>query len=303
MKSKFLSILLIAGLLLPGSLLAQSYSFKVLVNKGKNEVKSGSGWQDVKVGASLSENDEIKLASNSYMGLVHVTGKPIELKEAKTYKVADLARKVSGGSSVITKYTDFILSSNESKKNNLQATGAVHRGFDNIALYLPSKSDLSVFYQGTQVLGWDNKDLKGPYKVTFNSLFGDELKVVNTSDNFVTVDLEAKEFQNEDNIIVKVVSKVDNKESEELTVKRLSKADKARIKNLFSTEVGGAATEENALAKSLLAAFYENNNLFIDAATAYRQAMMLAPDVPIYAENYNEFLLRSGLKPVPNEKK
>jgi hypothetical protein len=299
MKTKFL--LCIALTVLHFSIFGQSYSFKVLVNKGKNEVKSGNNWQTMKVGASLGENDEIKIGANAYLGLVHVSGKPIELKEAKTYKVADLTKKVSSGSSVVTKYTDFILSSAEQKKSNLAATGAVHRGLGDFAVFLPTTPEHSVFFAGTQVLSWDNSEFKGPYVVTFTSLFGDELKVIKTNDNFAVVDLESREFQNEDNVMVMVFSEGEKKKSADFTLKRVSKADKARIKSLLATEVGDAASEENALAKSLLAAFYENNRLLIDAATAYRQAIQLAPDVPIYQEYYAEYLLRAGLKPEPKK--
>src|SRR5262245_35880810 len=80
---------------------AQEYAFKVLVNKGKNEVKSGANWEPVKVGASLKSPDEVKVSENSYLGLVHVSGKPLELKSAGSYKVVDLSAKVGGGTSVL----------------------------------------------------------------------------------------------------------------------------------------------------------------------------------------------------------
>ena len=41
--------------------MAQDYTFKVLVNKGKNEIKAGSGWQVIKVGSSLKSDDELKV--------------------------------------------------------------------------------------------------------------------------------------------------------------------------------------------------------------------------------------------------
>ena len=130
MKTKILTLLFVT-LLYTASAVAQDYAFKVLVNKGTNELKNGDVWQPIKTGASLKSGDELKLSDNAYIGLVHASGKPIELKQAGNYKVADLAAKVSGsGSSVLNKYTDFILSSNsaEAKKNRLSATGAVHRG-------------------------------------------------------------------------------------------------------------------------------------------------------------------------------
>ena len=125
---------------------AQDYAFKVLVNKGRNELKSGNNWQQLKVGLSLKSADELKISENSYLGLVHVSGKALELKESGNYKVVDLAAKVNGGSNVLNKYTDFILSSATAPKNRLAATGAVDRGEDNIQVYLPT-SELAVDLQ------------------------------------------------------------------------------------------------------------------------------------------------------------
>src|SRR5687767_4882806 len=128
---------------------AQDYAFKVLANKGTNEIKSGESWQPLKTGASLRSGDEVKLADNAYIGLVHASGKPMELKTAGNYKVSDLAAKVGSGSSVLNKYTDFILSSNsaEAKKNRPSATGAVHRATESasIKLLLPENQHSGIY--------------------------------------------------------------------------------------------------------------------------------------------------------------
>jgi hypothetical protein len=277
------------------SVVAQNYSFKVLVNKGKNEVKSGNNWNAIKVGASLSEKDEIKVGSNAYIGLVHVTGKPLELKEENTYKVADLAKKISTGSSVLTKYTDFILSSNTTAKNNMNATGAVHRGPKELKVYLPTVAAQAVFYNSHQVINWDNEGLKGPFTVTFSTLFEDELKRIKTSENTVTIDLSSSEFQNEDNIMVIVTADSDAKQSAKYTLKRLSKSDKIKIENLLQ-EISSSTADETALNKFILAGFYEENNLLIDAATNYLDAIKLAPEVAEYKQYYHDFLLRTGVK-------
>src|SRR4051812_31128120 len=87
------------------------YAFKVLANKGTNEVKSGNTWVAVKTGAALKKEDELKLAENSYVGLVSSGGKPLELKASGSYKVAELLNQVGNGASVLNKYTDFLLSS------------------------------------------------------------------------------------------------------------------------------------------------------------------------------------------------
>jgi len=287
----FSAIILISSL----SSQAQEYAFKVLVNKGKNELKSGSTWQPIKVGASLKSADELKISENSYLGLVHVSGKALEWKKAGNYKVMELAAHVGGGSSVLNKYTDFILTSNTAPKNRLAATGAVDRGVDNIQVFLP-KSEQAVIYNNDVLITWDAAAASGPYVVTFKSLFEDELDVIKTNEPIAAIKLDDPKFANEDNILVEVASASNkNKISDRYTLKKLSKADKERIKTALS-EIENPTSEPTALNKLLIAGFYEQNNLLIDAGTAYLQAIKLAPDVPQYQEAYNDFLLRNALK-------
>ena len=58
----------------------------------------------------------------------------------------------------------------------------------------------------------------------------------------------------------------------------------------------GEVNEATALNKYILAGFYEENNLFIDAISAYEEAIRLAPEVVTYKEAYDDFLLRHGIK-------
>jgi len=279
----------------------QDYAFKVLVTKGKSEVKVGNTWQPVKTGTSLKTPDELRVTENSYVGLVHVTGKPLEVKQSGNYKVSDLSAKVGSGSSVLAKYTDFILSSNNQKRNGQTATGAVHRGGDNIQVNLP-KPEVAIVFNNNVIVNWETDKVPGPYIVTFNSMFGDELKKVETAEDNIAIDLGDQSFANEDNIIVKVVSKKEPaKASGEYTLKKLSKADKDRIKSTFN-EIQGEVAEGTAFDKFILAGFYEKNNLYIDAITAYEEAIKLAPDVPQYKQDYNDFLIRNGIKEPPVKK-
>jgi hypothetical protein len=279
---------------------AQDYAFKVLVNKGKNELKSGNNWQQLKVGLSLKSADELKISENSYLGLVHVSGKALELKQSGNYKVMDLAAKINGGSSVLNKYTDFILSSNTAPKNRLAATGSVDRGADNIQVYLP-KPEQAVVYNNNVIIQWEAEKAPGPYVITFKSMFDDELNKLETADNYIAIDLSDQNFANEDNIIVEIASRSNkNKVSDKYTLKKLSKADKERIKNALN-EIAASTSEQNALNKLVIAGFYEQNNLLIDAATAYHEAIKLAPDVPQFKEEYSAFLLRNSLKKAPKK--
>jgi hypothetical protein len=290
--------LLFAFSALTCSVFAQGgYTFKVLANKGSNEVKSGDSWQPLKTGASLRETDEIKIADNAYLGLVHAKGKPMELKQAGTFKVKELAEKVNAGSSVLNKYTDFILSSNsaEAKKNRLSATGAVHRATESatgIKVFMPENQNSSI-YNSVAVVKWDGSKVAGPYVVKFLNIFEEEIFSVETPETSLEVDLRDSRFPNDQAYLLVVQSKQDAKQvSKQHMIKKLSKDDQEKVK-VSLTEIMSDVQEENAVNKVTLAGFYEQNNLLIDAITAYEDAVRMEP---AYQEMYDEFLLRHQLK-------
>jgi len=271
------NVLLAIGFLASSWAFGQDYAFKVLANKGTNEVKSGDAWMAIRTGASLKSGDELKISENAYVGLVHASGKPIELKQAGSYKVADLAAKVSGGTSVLNKYTDFILSSNsaESKKNRLSATGAVTRGLDDIKVFLPDNQYSGIF-NNTAIINWEAKG-GGPYVVTLKNMFEDELMKAETPETSVGINLNDPKFANESAILVEVKSKADAKsKSGQHLIKKLAPAEQERVKKALA-EIHGEIKDENALNNLILAGFYEENKLFIDAITSYEKAIKLSP--------------------------
>ncbi len=273
----------------------KDYVFKVLVNKGQNEVKVGENWQPVKTGSILKLGDELRIASNAYVGLIHNSGKPLELKEAKVYKVKELESKVGGGPSVLNKYTDFILSSASEKKNRLGATGAVHRGSHTIRVFLP-KSEVAFVYEDTVILDWERKADEGKYVVNLKSIFGDDLYTTESTDNTITINLADPKFASEDNIIVEVYPKTQpgKKPDPPFIIKKLSPADKERIKAQLK-EISAEVSGNNSLSKLVLAGFYEQNKLLIDAGTAYQEAIRLSPDVEQFKEEYRNFLVRHAI--------
>ena len=287
---------LVAGLLaFSAQAFAQDYSFKVLANKGSNQVKSGEVTQPVKTGAKLKSTDEIIVADNAYIGLVHSTGKPIELRKSGNYKVEDLAKKIGGGTSVLSKYTDFILSSNsaEAKKNRLSATGAVHRGLEDIKLMLPeSKNGI---YNDTVSINWETKSA-GPFIVTLKNMFDEELFKKEVASSTLSVNLKDGKLTKESPILIEVRSKSDAKsKSEQRIVKKLSAKESGEIK-LSLADIEKEFVEESSFKQLLMAGFYEQKGLLIDAISCYEKAIKLSPDVPSYKEDYDEFLLRNRLK-------
>jgi hypothetical protein len=277
---------------------AQNYAFKVLANKGANEVKSGADWVPLKTGATLKSGDELKLSDNSYLGLVHSSGKPLEVKKSGSYKVAILESQVKTGTGILTKYTDFILSSNspEAKKNKLSATGAVDRGETYaIKMALP-ENRYSGIYNNSANVSWDGSAIAGPYTVTIKNMFDDELLKFETSETSALINLDDPKYSKENAILIDVKSKSDPKQaSKPHMIKRLAPADQAGVKKSL-TEITGDVNEETALNKFILAGFYEQHNLFIDAIASYNEAIKLAPEVTAYKEAYDEFLGRNGMK-------
>jgi len=293
-------LVLFTCLLLSGTLVfGQDYAFKVLINKGSNELKSGDGWQPVKTGASLKASDELKLVENAYVGLVHATGKPMELKLAGNYKVSDLAAKVGSSASVLNKYTDFILSNNsaESKKNTLSATGAVHRGAEGYAIQvlLPDNQYSGVFNNVIDV-NWEGTSAPGPFVVTLRNMFEDELLKFETPETHYRVDLTDAKLAKENAFLIEVRAKNDAKQaSKQYMVKRLSPADRENVKKSQGA-IAGEVNDQTAINKLFWAGFYEENRLLIDAMAAYEDAIRLAPDVAFYKEAYEDFLLRQAIR-------
>ena len=296
MKTRKLSLAL--GLVFVNAFVfGQDYAFKVLASKGANEVKSGDTWQPLKTGASLKATDELKIVPNAYLGLISAKGKPVELREAGSIKVADI--KVENGGSAIAKYTDFILSSNaEGKKNKLGATGAVTRDLNSkkaSAVVLPAK-EYPFVYNSSVVINWDGGKVPGPYVVVVKDMFEEPIAKFETPEVSFTLDLKDEKLRSQQTVLVEVTSKADPKlGSAHYYVKQMPPAEREKVKKLLD-EIIGDVSEETAVNKLLLARFFQENNLLIDAIGEFEKAVKLAPDVPEYKEYYDEFLYSRGMK-------
>lgn len=291
------SFLVMIGFLISSLAFGQDYAFRVLANKGANEVKVGDTWQAIKTGASLKVGDELKVAENGYVGLVYKTGKPIEIKQPGSHKVSELANSMGTGTSVLNQYVDFVLTSNsaEARKNRMSATGAVHRGEPvAINVLLPLNDNANV-YNNSVVISWETAEA-GPFQVILRDMFEEEKMRVETPENSVEINLADPKFGAETAILVEVKSKADPKsKSETKLIKKLSPDEMKRVKKSLD-EITSQVKEESALNEFILAGFYEENKLYIDAIAAYERAIKLAPDVPSYKEAYEEFLFRTRIK-------
>lgn len=277
----------------------QGYTFKVMASMGSNQVKSDGEWKTLKTGSSLSSTDEIKLSDKAYVGLIHSGGKSIELRDAGVYKVNELEKKVPAGKSAASKYADYLTAQMgpEAKKNRLSATGAVHRGSlsgADINVYMPNSVQV---FKNYAIVRWDALEGgKVTYKVKVMNMFEDILISEETTDTFFELDLNDKKIESYPNVLL-IVSTVNDEDvkSATIAIKKLPNSYKTQVTTGLDDLMSGVS-EETALNKYILAGFYEDNNLLVDALTSYEEAIKLAPEVETYKEAYEEFLLRNGLK-------
>jgi hypothetical protein len=272
--------------------------FKVFANKGQIELKSGESRAPLKTGSNLKDEDVIIISENGYVALVHsASGTPKEIKTAGNYSVKDLAAEIKPGSSLVTKYTEFILSSNspEAKKNRLSATGAVHRGLEDIHVFLPEQPHTKIL-NNKAIVRWESKSgHSGPYIVKLNNMFGDELSAMETTEHQVNIDLTDPKLAGEPDVLLKIMIKGDPRSSSrDFIIHKLK--DQTKITELKKELKEFELDEESAFNKIILAGFFEQQRLIIDAIGAYEDAIRMAPEVASYKEAYEEFLIRNRLK-------
>jgi hypothetical protein len=304
-KPYALTLFLIALLFNNQNLLAQnSFSFRVLANKGQNVVKSvNSETQALKTGTKLVESDEISVVEGGYVGLVHAGGKTVELKSPGTYSIQSLSEKIKGSSSSLaSKYADFIFTQmtkedeqdvNKNSRSNNKVSGAVERAVSPIHILAPGTTYL---YGPIAIVRWESPEEIKDLVITVKNISDDViLSEAAEGDNFKLNATDPK-INSEKLIILEVKSKSNNKlYSNGIGIKKLPAKDLEKIdKNI--KELQAETSEETPLNKIIIATFYEQNNLLLDAITNYELAISLAPDISDFKTAYDLFLTRNNIK-------
>ncbi len=297
MKTKFITTTLIFFLSFT-VVFGQDYAFKVLGNKGDNEAKAAGGdWVALKIGSTIKEGETVKVGQDSYLGLLHNSGRTLELKDPGEYKVSDLEKKLSSGSaSLASKYADFVLSkmTSSNQGNNMAVTGAVERSADDnsIKVNLPSSVDL---YNPDAIITWNPVQGNPTYDVMLKNMFDEVIMETTVDQPSIKLNFDDPKLKDQRLIIFSVkVKDDDSKQSGEYGIKKLTPDEAQSIKtslDSLKTEIG----DSTALDKIILASFYEENNLLIDAATNYEYAIQMSPGVDDYKNAYKQFLVRNGL--------
>jgi hypothetical protein len=127
-------------------------------------------------------------------------------------------------------------------------------------------------------------------------MFDDELAQIDTPEASFQIDLTDSKYSKENALLIEVKSKSDPKQvSKQHLIKKLAPAEQESVKKSLD-EIMSEVQEPTAFNMFILAGFYESNNLFIDAISAYEEAVKLAHEVPTFKDAYDDFLIRHGIK-------
>ena len=305
MIKKLSLFIIVLGILVQGAF-AQDYAFRVLASKGQNMVKTGSAdWQTLKTGAKLNNGQEVKLDVNGYLGLVHSSGKTMELKEATTYNISKLSSTLGASSQKIaSKNADFVMSkmSPEKKEENRRkyasVTGAVERGSSDASINIYMPTSVSVL-NNTAIIRWEPVKENAIYTISLKNLFEEKIMVAETTDSFYTINFDSDEIKNaviENLIIVNISLKGDESVASKNAAIELMTTEDAKTYQVELSGLEANIGSETSINNLILAEFYEEKGLVLDAITSYENAVNISPDVDYFQEAYDEFLIRNGLK-------
>lgn len=312
MKKSLILLVLVIGLV-TSELYAQNYAFRVLVAKGQVKVKvADTKWEPLKTGVRLNKGDRIKLSDGNYVGLVHSSGKTLELKKSGVYDISDLSeKKGSNTKSIVSKYADFVISKmtpeaiEQNRKKYASTTGSGERGLydTDIHLYLPKTIEV---LNKRATFSWEYRNINATYIITLKNIFGEQILTTEVYESSYTINFDNDTIQNgliNDFITVEVRLKEDvNIKSQKAAVKWMDDEHSEALKATI-LELTASLGETSPLNNLILAEFYEEKGFILDAISSYEHAIILAPEIDFYKESYNEFLIRNELKKLgtPNE--
>jgi hypothetical protein len=287
-------------------LYAQENCFTVLAVQGENSIqkKGGADWAEINTGNKINPGESVKVGINSYIGLLFSNGSSLEIKKGGEYKFEQLKQSIKlNNKSSSRKFTEYVINeftkkTKESKEMKL--TGAVVRErVHYIEIGIPFSSSV---IDSSIIFKWY------PYGTGSNYIF----KLINNHD----VTLFMKELTdttldcplnllhlNKDEYYKWIVFDYNKPEISSDTnyimipspYKLETMRDSINQLKLISGD------DSTAINQIIYASFYQNNQLNIDALSAFKKALQLAPYVDVYKKMFTGFLLKMKLyRMIPN---
>lgn len=291
-------LLTFASLLISIASIAQSHVFSVLANKGTNQIKKGTTWNSAKSGSKVYKGNTIKVSANGYLGLMHKSGKTVELKTAGEYSISDLESKIqTSSSSYAERYTKFALNidGSEGAKHNYNVTGSVERGGKYSLL---SDDTIKIIKEIPLIMPWTTNNTEDKVELKVINLFNETLYSNKDAGQNATIDLSKVSIKSTDFMAVNLFDP--NSEDQEPLIEKSynlklvskDKADKiVKEYNLLVKELN----LNSSLDQMILASFFVEKGLSNYAASHLYQASILSPEIADYKGAFYQYLDNEGI--------
>lgn len=295
-----------------GLVQAQDALFRVLASKGQVHTTStaptSSGKVMVNIGRRLFHHEKLEVSKDSYLGLMHKSGKTIEIKEPGSYNIADLDKKLLATSKVSQsqKFASFVVdqvSQQDEKdisKNHqlyMAVTGAVMRALPQSASMAlkPLVPPTSVLPNKEYKLSWFKEPDVNEFTVRVFDLSEEVVHTVTVKDTTCILPLGTDMKKRNEDISFIQITAVGNPrvKSSMHPIKLLAPSFVIQVqKTIDEMDKDNPVSSASCIAKAM---FFEENDLYLDALEMYQQAIQLSAGIADYQMLYEEFLHRSGL--------
>lgn len=302
---KKIAIILFASFLSIG-VYAQEVLFKTLAAKGTCMVQRGANpdeYTPISTGVKIYQDDKIIITgSTSYVGLVSMDGKAVELKKGGVYYVSELSSALaSGETSLAQKYLDLLVKDmskvDDNTARNMKYTGSVERSIENkdIVVFLPETTKITGTSGSVQ---WFPKIDATSYNVSIFNLYEESVFSQNTNDKFIAIDFSTLGLNPGQVYKMKITDANDpSKNSGFVSLQVPTRSEMAK----YETDLGMLKSEvpaNSAIGDMVIATYFEEQELFLNAIPYYESAIEKEPNIVEYQNAYNMFLFKIGLEDV-----
>lgn len=285
---------------------AEKPDFSVLAIQGDVTVKrdKDNDWKKINPGEKLYSKDQIKISKGAYVGLIHSTGSPIEIKNSGNYTVQKLITQATGKKSndVTKKFTTYIIDemtksddkSGAGYKGNMKTLGAVERSVGGSKAGIVARLPRGTYAIDSKLdFSWYPKSGVKLYNFSLKNAEGKEVfkKAVSTTN--LTVNLDEIKMNRGECYNWSVSS--DNAKSDDFCVMRMTVEDLKQVNNDISQINSEVGKNPGSIGHLVLASYYEEKNIVNRAISSYQQALKLSPNVDNYKKFYSLYLSRLGL--------
>ncbi len=305
------SLLLFAMLLVfVSTVFSAQYEFRVMAVKGNAEYYTGKGsWKKLHTGTKIYKGYKVKLNKKAYLGILHKTGKTLELKNKGKWSTKQLVAKLNKKSSnVAGKLTNYIVSQLGEEddgefnyREGMETTGAVERSLNfgsqnGASAFVQLKSPRKInFTTNTAKVVWAKVENENEYVFTITDRFDRVVHTKIISGNSYLIDAKELTLKSDEYYFWYVAcNNARTVKSPACAFSFLSQTSIAKIHREFEQLKSELGDENNALNQIVFGNFYEMNYLPKEALKYYKKAVELEPSVTEYQTIYTNFLKRSN---------